>query len=116
MKRRILLINVLMSFTVLFSMLFQTVDSYEHIFKQISEKRCEHKYTPHQKQITHSHAAEHNCNVCHFAFSTFVPNNSQALFFNKISKEASFVFFYTKTYSTFFKGSLFALRAPPALV
>ncbi|WP_243416230.1 hypothetical protein [Flavobacterium sp. HTF] len=116
MKKRILLINLLMSFTVLFAMLFQTVDSYGHIYKQITEKHCDHKYDANQKQITHSHNAENNCHVCHFAFSTFIPLNFKPLFFHEISTETSFVFFYTKTDSTFFKGSLFALRAPPVLV
>lgn len=116
MKKRILLINLLMSFTVLFAMLFQTVDSYAHIYKQITEKQCDHKYSAHQKQITHSHSVENNCHVCHFSFSTFIPHNFQAIFFHKISPETAFVFFYTKTNSAFFKGSLFALRAPPFLV
>ncbi|RZJ49669.1 MAG: hypothetical protein EOO19_04920 [Chryseobacterium sp.] len=116
MKKKFLIINLFLSFTVLFAMLFQTLHSYEHIYSQVTEKHCDHKYTPHQKQITHSHAADHNCHVCHFSFSTFIPNSFQSLSFHKISTETSVVTFYNSTASTFFKGSLFALRAPPALV
>lgn len=105
-----------MSLTVLFAMLFQTIHSYEHIYKQLSQKQCEHKYVANEKQITHSHSVENNCHVCHFAFSTFIPNPFQALSFHKIISETSYVFFYTKVASFFFKGSLFALRAPPALL
>jgi hypothetical protein len=116
MKKKVLIINLLMSFTVLFAMLFQTIHSYEHIYKQITEKHCDHKYTANQKQITHSHSVENSCSICHFAFSSFVPNSFQALSFHKINTEISRVFFYTKGVSTFFKGSLFALRAPPLFV
>ncbi len=116
MKKKILIINLLMSFTVLFAMLFQTIHSYEHIYKQITEKHCDHKYVTNQKQITHSHSIENNCPICHFAFSSFVPNSFQTLSFHKVSVENSPVFFYTKAVSTFFKGSLFALRAPPLSV
>lgn len=104
-----------MSYTVLFAMLFQTVHSYEHIYAQLTEKHCDHKYTSHKTQITHSHSVENNCHICHFAFSTFIPNSFQALSFHKLNLETSFVFVYTKSVSTFFKGSLFALRAPPIL-
>lgn len=104
-----------MSLVVLFAMLFQTIHSYEHVFKQITEKQCHHSPIKGQKQITHSHSVDTTCHVCHFAFSTYIPNPFKTLFFNKINVETSDVFFYTSTESAFFKGSLFALRAPPAL-
>jgi hypothetical protein len=116
MKKKIVLINLFMSLTVLFTMLFQTVHSYEHIYKQATEKICDHQYADGQKQITHSHSVENNCHVCHFAFSTFIPNNFQTLSFHKVIVETTYIFFYTKVASTFFKGSLFSLRAPPATV
>ncbi|MEO6177565.1 MAG: hypothetical protein ABIP27_20595 [Flavobacterium circumlabens] len=116
MKKKVVLINLLMSFTVLFAMLFQTLHSYEHIYKQLTEKHCDHHYAAHQKQITHSHTVENNCSVCHFAFSTFIPNHFQPLSFHTIIVENPIAFTFTKAASTFFKGSLFALRAPPSLV
>lgn len=116
MKKKIVVVNLLMSFAVLFAMLFQTVHSYEHILRQASEKHCEHKTTAGQKQITHSHTVDANCHICHFAFSTFIPNSFQALSFHKITVETSYKFFYSKVYTAFFKGSLFALRAPPAFI
>lgn len=105
-----------MSLIVLFAMLFQTIHSYEHVYKQLTEKHCDHHNVEGQKQITHSHTADTNCHVCHFAFSTFIPNTFQALSFYKVTIETSSVSFYTKDASTFFKGSLFSLRAPPALI
>lgn len=115
MKRRIVVVNFIASFAVLCAMLFQTVHSYEHFFKQLSERPCQHHSSANQKQITHSHSTDTNCHVCHFSFSTFIPNAFQAVIFQKIQVETIPVFIYTKSVSTFFKGSLFALRAPPAL-
>ncbi|WP_229684143.1 hypothetical protein [Flavobacterium limi] len=115
-KKKFLIINLFMSLTVLFAMLFQTIHSYEHIYTQIHEKQCDHKYSPNEKQITHSHAVDTNCPVCHFTFSTFVSNSFHTFSFHTPNVVTSTVFFfYNKVTSTFFKGSLFALRAPPAL-
>jgi hypothetical protein len=116
MKKKIVLINLFMSVTVLFAMLFQTIHSYEHVYKQLTEKHCDHHSVDGQKQITHSHSVDTNCHVCHFAFSTFIPNAFQALSFHKINIEALYISFYTKVASSFFKGSLFALRAPPSIL
>jgi len=104
-----------MSLTVLFAMLFQTIHSYEHLYQQLTEKHCDHQYSASEKQITHSHAADHNCPVCHFAFSTFISNSFHTFSFHKANVTSLKVLFYNKVSSTFFKGSLFGLRAPPAL-
>lgn len=117
MKKKVIAVNFLMSFAVLFAMLFQTVHSYEHILRLSSEQHCDHKYTAGQKELTHSHSVDANCHICHFAFSTFVPNSFPAFSFHKTLVEAaSYKFFYFEGISAFFKGSLFALRAPPAFI
>lgn len=115
MKKKIALVNLLMSVTVLFTMLFQTVHSYEHFFSQLKEKHCEHHTSANQKEITHSHSIDNQCSVCHFAFSTFIPNSFQAISFQNLKIETQSVFLYTTSVSIFFKGSLFSLRAPPAV-
>ena len=104
-----------MSIMVLSAMLFQTVHSYEHFFKQLSEKPCEHHTSENQMEITHSHSTDTKCHICHFTFSTYIPNALQTVVFQKIKVETKPIFVYTKSVSTFFKGSLFSLRAPPAL-
>jgi hypothetical protein len=116
MKKKIVLINLFASVTVLFAMLFQTLHSYEHVYKQLTEKHCNHQSVDGQKQITHSHSVDSNCHICHFAFSTFIPNTFPTLSFHKVNLETCYVFFYTKPTSAFFKGSLFALRAPPSVI
>ncbi|MDP5201749.1 hypothetical protein [Flavobacterium sp. DG2-3] len=115
MKKRIIAVNFLMSLIVLASMLFQTVHSYEHVIKQFSEKPCEHHTSENQKEITHSHATDTQCHICHFAFSTYIPNAFQTVVFQKIEITIKPIYVFTQSVSTFFKGSLFALRAPPAL-
>lgn len=114
-KKKILIINLLMSLTVLFAMLFQTIHSYEHLYQQLTEKHCNHKYSANEKQITHSHELENNCSVCHFTFSTFITGSFPTFSFHKINFTSLKVLFYNKVSCTFFKGGLFALRAPPAL-
>ncbi|MGO4770729.1 hypothetical protein ACEN2I_03625 [Flavobacterium sp. W22_SRS_FK3] len=114
-RKKILIINLLMSLTVLFAMLFQTIHSYEHVYRQLTEKHCDHNYGAHKNQITHIHSVENNCPVCHFSFSTFISNQLHSLTFQKVKQVTSTVFFYKTVTSPFFKGSLFALRAPPAL-
>ncbi|URC11251.1 MULTISPECIES: hypothetical protein [unclassified Flavobacterium] len=113
MKKKNVLIPLFMSVTVLFAMLFQTLHSYEHVYKQLTSKHCEHTYIEGQKQITHSHTVDNNCQICHFTFSTFIPNTFQTYSFLKATVETFSAFFYEKTISVVFKGSLFALRAPP---
>ncbi|MFC5976401.1 hypothetical protein [Flavobacterium salmonis] len=114
-KKKFVIINLLMSLTVLLAMLFQTIHSYEHVYAQIQEKHCDHKYIPGQKQITHSHNIENNCSICHFEFSTFISNAFPTYTFHKTHIPTVQEFTYNLITAAFFKGSLFALRAPPAL-
>lgn len=116
MKKKHLIINLFASLIVLFSMLFQTIHSYEHIYKQITEKHCDHKYVAHEKQFTHNHNVENNCPICNFTFSTYIPNSFQGVSFYKTNVVEKTVFFYKTATSTFFKGSFFSLRAPPSLL
>jgi len=115
MKKKIIVVNFLMSVLVLSAMLFQTIHSYEHVFKQLSEKPCEHHYSKNHKEITHSHSVDTKCHICHFALSTYIPNAFHNVVFQKVQIDIKPIFVYTKSVSTFFKGSLFSLRAPPAL-
>lgn len=115
MKIKNIKIIFLMSLMILSSMLFQTLHSYEHFFKQLTEKRCEHHTSSNQKEITHSHSVDTKCTICQFSVNTFILSPFQTLFFQKTEFEIFIVFEYTKSVSTFFIGSLFALRAPPVL-
>jgi len=102
-------------FAVLFAMLFQNVHSYEHLAKQLSEKKCYHKYNS-SKEITHQHHNFDHCFVCDFTLSTFISAQIHHFKFKKTNLPSGYSFFKSKEITQFFKGSLFALRAPPSFI
>ncbi|TDD93537.1 hypothetical protein E0F76_19015 [Flavobacterium cellulosilyticum] len=115
MKKKILILNSLLVFAVLFSMLFQSIHSYEHLIKQLSEKECHHKYVS-SKEITHQHNNFDHCFVCSFTLSSFVPSNSSHFDFKNFDFPSSHFNFKSRETTPFFEGSLFALRAPPSFI
>ena len=100
---------------VLFSILFQYVHSYEHLAKQLSEKKCSHKNIS-SHEITHQHQNFDHCFVCDFTISTFIPSDISNFEFKKIIIPSGYSFFNSREITQFFKGSLFALRAPPSFI
>lgn len=115
MKKKFVILNYFLVFAVLFAMLFQYVHSYEHIAKQLSEKKCSHKYISSQ-EITHQHHNYDNCFVCNFTVSNFISADISHFEFKKTTIPSGFTFFKSKEITQFFKGSLFALRAPPSFI
>lgn len=115
MKKKFVIVNTFLAATVLFSMLFQFVHSYEHRAKQLSEKECYHKYTSSQ-EITHQHHNFDHCFICDFSISSFVASDIHNFEFQKITFPSEYSFFKSKEITQFFKGSLFALRAPPIFI
>jgi hypothetical protein len=114
MKKKFVIVNSFLVLAVLFAMLFQYVHSYEHLAKQLSEKKCEHKYTSSQ-EITHQHHNFDNCFVCNFTFSTFISSDIFNFEFKKIIIPSGYSLLNSRKITQFFKGSLFALRAPPII-
>ena len=114
MKKKFVIINSFLMLAVLFSMLFQYVHSYEHLAKQLSEKECSHKYISSQ-EITHQHHDFDNCFVCNFTVSTFISSDISNFEFKKIIFPSGYSLFNSQEITQFFKGSLFALRAPPVI-
>ena len=112
MKRRFVIVNLMLIVVVLFSMLLQSLHSFEHLAKLFSEKECHHHYSQ-KTEINHQHHPFDHCFVCEFTFGSYL----ETAFFslkNRITVTISqqYTFLYKHT-SQFFKGSLFALRAPP---
>ena len=115
MKKKFVIINAFLAIAVLFSMLFQFMHSYGHVEKQLSEKECHHKYTSNQ-EITHQHHDVEHCFVCHYSVSSFVASDIHHFEFQKTTFSSGHSFFKSKEITRFFKGSLFALRAPPIFI
>jgi hypothetical protein len=96
-------------------MLFQSVHSYEHLAQQLSEKKCHHRYSSKQ-EITHQHHNIDHCFVCTFKMSSFVASTFNCFKFQNTTITSGYTFFESKEIAQFFKGSLFALRAPPVFI
>jgi hypothetical protein len=115
MKKKFVIVNSFLVLAVLFAMLFQSVHSYEHLSQQLSEKKCQHKYTS-SKEITHQHHNFDHCIVCNFTISNFVTSDNSHFEFKKMIISSGYSFFKSREITQFFKGSLFALRAPPIFI
>jgi hypothetical protein len=111
MKNKFVIINFLLGILILFLTLFQSVHSHEHLSKQISNKKCFHKPSL-GTQLTHHHNFE-KCLTCEVTFSPFATAKFFCFQFktNQIISCSSLI--CTEEITPLFKGSLFALRAPP---
>jgi hypothetical protein len=116
MKRKLLLTNALMGLMILFAIAFQSIHSFEHLVKQISEKKCHHFHQNHTTEVTHGHDGLEKCFVCEFAFSSYTSTSIKSFEFKKIEVATSYTLCYSKEITQKFRGSLFALRAPPVFI
>ena len=111
MKKKIIHINFLLGILILFLTLFQSVHSYEHLSKPISNKKCFHKPSL-GTQLTHHHDFE-KCLTCEVTFSPFATAKFFCFQFNKTHIISCPSLICTEEITPLFKGSLFSLRAPP---
>lgn len=115
MKNKANIFNFLFSGLVLFLILFQSLHSYVHLFEKISEEICVHEHDENKHDLTHAHHDFDNCFVCHFSFSPFKLSETHLSQIKKCELFSNHHFVYTRQVFLFFKGSLFALRAPPTV-
>ena len=115
MKKKFVILNYFFVFAVMFAMLLQSVHSYEHLVKQFSEKKCYHSYNS-SEEITHQHHNFDYCFVCDFTLSCFVYSGISHFEFKKTIISCEYSFINSREITQFFKGSLFALRAPPSFI
>jgi hypothetical protein len=115
MKNKILFSKLLLT-AFLASFLLQTIHSIEHIVLEPVKEICNHTNTTDSKnQITHTHDVVEQCNFCSFSISSFIAKSVE--FFNELNFVGNNVtiFSFNRIINLYFKGSLFALRAPPVL-
>lgn len=115
MKRKQLIVSVSLALTILFSILFQSVHSYEHVAQQLSEKQCHHHYDEKQGGITHQHHNYELCYVCHFAFGSSLIPEVFNFKFTTFHKEIPYFFTVTENLTLFSRNS-YLLRGPPAAI
>ncbi|WP_316635111.1 hypothetical protein [uncultured Flavobacterium sp.] len=115
MKKKQLILSVSFALTILFSILFQSVHSYEHIVKQLSEKQCHHNYNDPSGEITHQHHNYDLCYVCHFSFGSYTVPQEFAFQFHIFNNEIPYFFALSeKIYSV--SESAYLLRGPPQTI
>jgi hypothetical protein len=112
MKNKFSIFSLMLTITVLLSMLFQSVHKYEHIAQQLSEIQCVHDKNS-STEITHQHHNYDFCGICAYKVSSFTFLVFPVFELNGITLYSKNVDFVSCEITQFFKGSLFALRAPP---
>ncbi|MBF7092131.1 hypothetical protein IUY40_11325 [Flavobacterium sp. ALJ2] len=112
MKRKQFIISISLTITVLFSMLFQSFHSYEHIVQEFSKKQCHHEYNVTNTEITHQHHNFDYCYVCHFAISSYITPEKFTFQLPVFHDEIPYFFNFSGTI-ILFSGSLYSLRGPP---
>lgn len=115
MKRKQFITSISLALMVLFSILFQSVHSYEHIAKQLSEKKCHHNYNDANGEITHQHHSDDACYVCHFSFGSYITPEKFSFNFYNNPKEIAYLFSFSENVISF-SGSLYSLRGPPSAI
>ena len=116
MKIKNSLLSFVFGLAVLFAIVLQSTHSFVHLEKELTQKQCLHHYTKNQSQFTHAHHNLDRCFLCEFAFSTSLKSDSFSFTFKKVEIPVSYSYFYSKEISQSFRGSLFALRAPPSCI
>ena len=114
MMKKYALVNVGLMLSVLFTMLIQSLHSFEHLHQLFQEKECHHTYSQ-NTEISHQHHPFDQCTVCEFTLGAFIPTSEFA--YKTIEKTPTPPYFSLETqdHISCFKGSLFALRGPPML-
>lgn len=113
MKKKIFIINVLLSMAVLFSILFQSIHAYDHHSEQIFTKITQQRPSKNKAEISNNHSISEKCFSCDFNFSSFTTTDFHLFPFYKNSAVKALTSFFFLQSSSFFKGCLFLLRAPP---
>ena len=110
------LVSFVFGLAVLFAIVLQSAHSFIHLEKELTQKQCLHHYAKNQNQFTHAHHNLDRCFVCEFAFSTSLKSDNFSFTFKKVAIPVSYSYFYSKEITQSFRGSLFALRAPPSCI
>lgn len=116
MKKKYSLLSLLFGLTLLIAIVLQSVHSLHHIEEVLVEKKCLHKGSANQAEIIHGHHDVEHCFVCEFTFSNGVTTSVFSFKHDKNIVTTSYSYFHSKEITNFFKGSLFALRAPPTFI
>lgn len=116
MKKKSVLISLVFGLAILFAIGLQFAHTFNHLKKELTTKECHHKYAKNQPEFTHAHHNLDHCFVCEFTFSTSIKSDFFTFTFKKGEIPVSYSYFYSREITQSFRGSLFALRAPPSFI
>ncbi|MFL9844997.1 hypothetical protein [Flavobacterium rhizosphaerae] len=111
MKRKFALFNLTLMAVVLFTTAFQSFHAFSHKHTHSHVQNKEIK----KFGVQHHADNDDDCSICHFHFDFFIAPEQFCLRLDFPFKAIPYSFNSIEG-SPAFKGSLFALRAPPALV
>lgn len=116
MKNKISIIGLSFTIMVMGAILLQSFHSFQHLEQFVAEKHCHHKYALNKTEVGHAHDGFDHCFVCEFALSNHTPTHFYSFDFIKTEVPTSYTFGYSKEIPQYFRGALFSLRAPPAMI
>lgn len=111
MKIRPIIINLFLAVTVLFAILFQSIDSIGHLKETFSKEICHHKYNS-KSEFTHQHDSFEHCYVCQFSFSSVITPIKFSYIFYRENYKIPYYNPYTETVYLY-SGSVYSDRGPP---
>ncbi|WP_395054291.1 hypothetical protein [Flavobacterium sp.] len=108
-------VKISLSFAILFliAILVQSIHSYAHFSDLKTEKKCHHNHYKNVAEVNDSHIKSHHCFTCEFTFSNALKSEVFTILSVKKIISVFYSFTHSKEIISHFKGSLFALRAPP---
>ncbi|MBD3582239.1 hypothetical protein [Flavobacterium selenitireducens] len=113
MKSKFAIFNLIATAAVLFSVVFQSVHSVEHIVEELQAPKCHHEKTDSKHELSHQHHKDDNCFVCHFNFSGFIGTEITRIRIETPEIHQEYSYIRSREITSYFVGSLFAHRGPP---
>lgn len=114
MKKKIIILNISLILTVLFSLLFQSVHSYEHFLDQ-EHSLAVHSDDPNAKEIKILDHNHEKCFVCEFTLGSFIATEFTCFTSQLRQVPLSKLYLNEQETPVLFCGSLYAHRGPPSI-
>ncbi|AWA29324.1 hypothetical protein HYN48_04050 [Flavobacterium magnum] len=115
MKNRLAFLNVFFALSMLAAIVSQSVHEIAHYAEFQKERHCHHEQQS-RENISHEHVNLNHCPVCDLAFTHFTTPDIFGFRLHRPVFSTDKPFSQSNGITQFFRGSLFALRAPPTLV
>lgn len=115
MKKRLVFLNVFFALSMLAAIVSQSLHEMAHYTEFKKERHCHHEQQS-REDVSHEHVNLDHCHLCDFVFANFTTPEIFSFQIQKAVLTADKPFAHNREITQFFRGSLFALRAPPTLV